>query len=67
MSRNIGANTYSVLSGFAVGYFQQPWGHRSSYALSFGMQSVIVFVAISIIVVLQVYGSRLRTKGGAIS
>ncbi|CAI6331879.1 unnamed protein product [Periconia digitata] len=59
-------NFARVISGFSVGYFQQPWGEKSGFALSFGIQAVIVAAALGIIVVLQVLGGRLRTKRGPV-
>jgi phage shock protein PspC (stress-responsive transcriptional regulator) len=50
-----------------VGYFQMPWGVKSGFAVSFGIQSVIVAVALTIIAVLQMYGGRLRAKGGPVA
>jgi phage shock protein PspC (stress-responsive transcriptional regulator) len=49
-----------------VGYFQMPWGVKSGFALSFGIQAIIVAVAIVIIIILQMYGGKLRAKGGPV-
>lgn len=43
-----------------------PWGVKSGFGLSFGIQAIIVAVAMVIIAVLQVYGGRLRAKGGPV-
>lgn len=59
-------NFARTVGGFAVGYFQQPWGQRSGYATSFGVQAVFVAVAVAILVVLHVFGPRMREKGGAL-
>ncbi|KAF2269664.1 MFS general substrate transporter [Lojkania enalia] len=59
-------NFARVISGFSVGYFQQPWGEKSGFGLSFGIQAIIVAAAMGIIVVLQIYGARLRVKGGPV-
>jgi hypothetical protein len=56
----------SVIGGFTVGYFQQPWGAKSGFGLSFGIQAVIVALAVVIVLVLQVFGGRLRAKGGPV-
>ncbi|OCL04421.1 MFS general substrate transporter [Glonium stellatum] len=52
--------------GFSVGYFQQPWGAKSGYSLSFGIQAIIVAVAITIIAILQTFGGKLRHKAGPV-
>ncbi|KAI9840564.1 MAG: hypothetical protein M1837_001544 [Sclerophora amabilis] len=56
-----------VVGGFSVGYFQLPWAQKSGYGLSFGLQALIVAVAFLIIIVLQIYGPRLRAKGGPLT
>jgi hypothetical protein len=55
-----------VIAGFAVGYFQQPWGAKSGYGVSFGIQAAIVAVAVVVVAVLQMYGGKMRTKGGPV-
>lgn len=55
-----------VIGGFTVGYFQQPWGEKSGFGVSFGIQAVIVAAAMLVIVVLQLYGGRMRSKGGPV-
>ena len=55
-----------VIAGFSVGYFQMPWGVKSGFGLSFGIQAVIVAAATIIVAILQVYGGRLRAKGGPV-
>ncbi|GAB7348120.1 hypothetical protein MBLNU459_g6138t1 [Dothideomycetes sp. NU459] len=57
-------NFARTVGGFAVGYFQQPWGEKDGYATSFGIQAVFVAVAVVILVVLQTFGPRMREKGG---
>jgi hypothetical protein len=56
----------TVISGFTVGYFQQPWGAKSGFGLSFGIQAIIVAIATAIITFLQFYGGKLRAKGGPV-
>ncbi|KAJ6124595.1 hypothetical protein N7471_011912 [Penicillium samsonianum] len=46
--------------GFAVGYFQQPWGLKQGYDVSFGLQAVITVVAFLGVVCIQVFGAKLR-------
>ncbi|KAF2205365.1 MFS general substrate transporter [Delitschia confertaspora ATCC 74209] len=60
-------NFARVIAGFGVGYFQMPWGLKDGFGLSFGIQAIIVAVAVLIIILLQVYGGRLRQKGGQVS
>lgn len=43
-----------------------PWGLKSGFALSFGIQAIIVAVALVIVLVLQLYGGKLRAKGGPV-
>lgn len=57
-------NFARTIGGFAVGYFQQPWGAKEGYGTSFGIQAAIVAVAVAILTVIQVYGPKLRAKGG---
>ncbi|KAI9830059.1 MAG: hypothetical protein M1819_005889 [Sarea resinae] len=52
--------------GFAVGYFQQPWGARQGYDVSFGLQAVIVAVAFLLLVCIQVFGARIRRWSGPV-
>ena len=59
-------NFARVIGGFSVGYFQMPWGVKSGFGLSFGIQAIIVAVAVAIIVMLQLYGNVLRQKGGPV-
>ncbi|KAH7119787.1 major facilitator superfamily domain-containing protein [Dendryphion nanum] len=60
------AERNTVIAGFSVGYFQMPWGLKSGFGLSFGIQAIIVAAAMGIIALLQVYGGKLRTKGGPV-
>jgi hypothetical protein len=43
-----------------------PWGVKSGFGLSFGIQAAIVAAATVIVAILQVYGGRLRAKGGPV-
>ncbi|KAK7706850.1 hypothetical protein SLS57_009521 [Botryosphaeria dothidea] len=56
-------NFSRTIGGFAVGYFQAPWGERVGYNVSFGIQAIVVAVAVCIIVVLHRWGAPLRVKG----
>lgn len=59
-------NFARTIGGFSVGYFQAPWGEAVGYGLSFGIQAIIIGVAMCIIAVLQIWGGKLRTKGGPV-
>ena len=56
-------NFARVGGGFAVGYFQQPWGAAQGYGVSFGIQAAIVAGAVGVLTVLYLCGERMR-KGG---
>ena len=58
--------THIVIAGFSVGYFQEPWGAKSGFGLSFGIQAIIVAAAVGIIALLQIFGGRMRAKGGQV-
>jgi len=57
-------NFSRVSAGFAVGYFQLPWGAAEGYGTSFGIQAVIVAVSTVILALMYFFGERLRLKGG---
>lgn len=58
-------NFARVIGGFSVAYYQQDWGHRTGFDVSFGIQAAITGSAVVLLLILQVYGERLRAKGGA--
>ncbi|KAH6986743.1 hypothetical protein EDB80DRAFT_874777 [Ilyonectria destructans] len=41
-------NFARTIGGFAVGYFQQPWGEKQGYGTSFGIQAAVLGVALAI-------------------
>jgi hypothetical protein len=55
-----------VIGGFSVGYFQQPWGMRVGYDVSFGTQAAIVAASVFFVLAAHRYGHRLRAKYGPI-
>jgi hypothetical protein len=57
-------NFSRAISGFSVGYFQVQWGAKVGYDGSFGTQAAIVGASVGIIVVLHIYGARMRARGG---
>lgn len=59
-------NFARTFGGFSIGYFQSPWLQRFGADVSFGTQSAIVAVAAVPIVVLQLYGHKLRTRFGEV-
>lgn len=59
-------NFARVGGGFTVGYFQQPWGARNGYGVSFGIQALLVGVALMILICLHRFGEAMRAKGGPV-
>ena len=59
-------NLARVLGGFSVGYFQLPWGQAVGYDVAFGTQAGIISFAVGVLVVIHIYGPRLRKWGGAV-
>lgn len=57
-------NFARTVAGFSVGYFQQPWGLKSGFDVSFGIQAAIVAAATGILTFIFFYGDKLRAKGG---
>jgi len=57
-------NFSRTTGGFIVSYFQVRWATEMGPEKSFGIQAAICFAAFSLIVVLQVYGKRLRMWSG---
>ncbi|EXJ68979.1 uncharacterized protein A1O5_07914 [Cladophialophora psammophila CBS 110553] len=56
-------NFMRVMGGFAVGYFQQPWGVSVGYGASFGTQAAVIVAAGGILIFIYFYEERLRVKG----
>ncbi len=59
-------NFARVCGGFAVGYFQQPWGEKNGYGVSFGIQAVLVGVALAILLSIHKFGAGMRARGGPV-
>lgn len=57
-------NFARLVGGFAVGYFQQPWGDKVGYDKSFGTQAGLIAIGLSIIIYLHIFGPRMRRWGG---
>jgi MFS family permease len=56
-----------VSAGFSVGYFQQAWGKKQGFDVSFGLQSVVVACALVLLIVIQHFGGRLRKWAGPVT
>lgn len=59
-------NFARVIGGFSVGYFQEQWGLKAGFDVSFGIQAAIVGAAALIILGLQIGGEKLRVMGGTL-
>ncbi|RVX69044.1 hypothetical protein B0A52_06757 [Exophiala mesophila] len=59
-------NMARVGAGFSVPYFVESWVQKQGYALTFGLQAVVVAVAFIILACIQVYGARLRAWAGPV-
>ncbi|KAF2851658.1 MFS general substrate transporter [Plenodomus tracheiphilus IPT5] len=53
-------NLSRTIGGFAVGYFQEPWGKKSGYDVSFGVQAVICAISVIPVAIVHIYGHRMR-------
>ena len=54
-------------AGFMATYIQIEWVTRTGPAKAFGVQAAITFASMIFILLLQVYGQRLRKRQGRIS
>ncbi|EEU34431.1 uncharacterized protein NECHADRAFT_97473 [Fusarium vanettenii 77-13-4] len=59
-------NVFRALSGFSVAYYQQEWGAKAGYDVSFGTQAAIVALSMILIVLVHRYGHGLRLKYGQV-
>lgn len=59
-------NASRMFTGFSVGYFQLSWGQKVGFAASFGTEAGISAASIVVIIVLHVWGEKLRSKGGVL-
>lgn len=57
-------NFARVLGGFIVSYFQVKWAAKSGTIISFSVQGGVVAAAFGLVVLLQLYGKRLRQRSG---
>lgn len=57
-------NNARTLGGFIISYFQVTWANTSGTKISFGVQGAIVAAAFGIVIVLMVFGKRMRVWAG---
>ncbi|BGP15366.1 hypothetical protein JCM10213_001442 [Rhodosporidiobolus nylandii] len=57
-------NLARTISGFSCGYFNVQWGEKSGFDVSFGIQSAIVAFATILVLILIVFGERIRKASG---
>ena len=57
-------NMSRTMGGFILGYVQVPWGNYMGTTKEYGIQAGIAGVGFVIVVVLQVYGKKLRLRQG---
>jgi len=60
-------NLGRVCAGFSVGYFQQAWGKKDGFNVSFGLQAVVVTGSLIILFCIQRWGARLRLAAGPVT
>lgn len=53
-----------VAGGFSIGYFQQPWGEKVGYGISFGTQAATLVFAMILVGFAHYYGHALRLRAG---
>jgi MFS family permease len=59
-------NMARVGAGFSVPYFVEDWAEKQGWALSFGLQAVVVVAAYGVLVCIQLFGGRLRAWAGPV-
>jgi hypothetical protein len=57
-------NQSRTLGGFTISYLQVRWANAQGTERSFGIQAAVCLFVFGIIVILQVYGKRLRIWSG---
>ncbi|KAK0642869.1 major facilitator superfamily domain-containing protein [Cercophora newfieldiana] len=60
-------NFSRTVGGFIVSYFQVRWADAQGTKLSFGIQGAVCAAAVILIVVLQIWGKRLRAWAGPLN
>ncbi|KAK9427719.1 major facilitator superfamily domain-containing protein [Lipomyces doorenjongii] len=57
-------NFSRTTGGFIISYFQVKWAAASGTIISFGAQGAICFAAFGLVVLLQLYGKKVRQRSG---
>jgi hypothetical protein len=57
-------NQSRTLGGFTISYVQVRWAKASGTERSFGIQAAVCVAVFAIIVILQIYGKRMRVNSG---
>lgn len=60
-------NFARTTGGFIISYFQVTWAEAQGTKVSFGIQAAICAGAFLMIIALQVFGKKLRTKSGSLN
>jgi len=61
------ANFARTTGGFVISYFQVTWANAQGTRRSFGIQAAICLGMLSIIIILQIFGQRLRKWAGPLN
>lgn len=59
-------NLGRVAAAFSVGYFQQDWGTKLGYNVSFGLQAVVIAGSLIVLLCIQQFGGKLRMWAGPV-
>ncbi|OAG45113.1 hypothetical protein AYO21_00461 [Fonsecaea monophora] len=59
-------NLSRCMGGFAVGYFELPWGLKDGYPVSFGVQAALVVSSVFFLIGFMFFGKALRRWGGPV-
>lgn len=60
------SNFARAIGGFGVGYFQQPWGAKVGFDVSFGTQAAVVGFGTILVALVHRFGPWLRLKSGPV-
>ncbi len=60
-------NLGRVAAGFSVGYFQQAWGVKQGFNVSFGLQAAVVGGSALLLFSIQHFGARIRLWAGPVT
>ena len=59
-------NLGRVAAGFSVGYFQQAWGTKVGYNVSFGVQAAVIAGSLAVLFCIQQFGAKFRLWAGPV-